>query len=286
MTTQKSVPKVTRDGQISEVLPAGTTAKKKIKVKSTPELVHYIDGSVKVKNIPLNNAEQLSPDLTKEQVYQVFKNVRRSKKTPKSGKSDRYADRRVKGTSDFIPYDVAMKTGLDLLWSGSHPAIGFYIVTAVNTGLRTGDIQKIKYSDLIDKKVGDVLIVNEQKTGKDRKIKINDKILEAFKYMLKYHLKQSRGTFKDAYIFRSQKGTTFRTVSLNRILKEVFRGVAPTVSTHSLRKSFGRHVYDMNHQSEHALIVLSKIFSHTNMQDTRRYLGLSDEEIGDVYLNL
>jgi integrase len=279
MTSKEKI----RTGKVIEVVPAGYHDKKKIQTEVV--YPHMLDGSVRASVIPLLNPEEVDEVFRKEVVEQVFKDVRKSKKTKKS-KVRKYPERRVKGTSDFIPYDIALKTGLDLLWSGANPEIGFYIVMQINTGLRTGDIQTIKYSDLMNKKVGDILVVIEQKTGKERKIKINDKILDAFRYMYSYHVKRNKGTFKDGYIFLSRKGTTFRTISLNRILKEVFKGIVPTVSTHSLRKSFGRHVYDMNHQSEHSLIILSKIFSHTNMQDTRRYLGLSDEEIGDIYLNL
>jgi integrase len=193
----------------------------------------------------------------------------------------------LKKTSDYVDYETAMRAGMDLIWTRKHSVIGFYIVFAVNSGLRTGDIQEIKYSDLVNKKVGDVLVITEEKTKKTRNIQINDKIFEAFnKNILPYHLENCGGRFRDAYIFRSQKGTTFRTISLNRILKEVFKGVAPVISTHSLRKSFGRRVYENNNRSEYSLLLLSDIFAHSSPAITRRYLGLRREEIASVYLNL
>jgi integrase len=72
------------------------------------------------------------------------------------------------------------------------------------------------------------------------------------------------------------------------MLKSTFSKQAKNenISTHSLRKTFGRRVYDMNNQSEHALTLLSDIFSHSNIQITRIYLGLKQEEFNDVYVNL
>lgn len=185
--------------------------------------------------------------------------------------------------ADFIPYDVAMRTANDLLWSGKQPQIGFYVAFAVNTGLRAGDILNIKHEDVCDLHAGDYLTVTEQKTKKIREIKMNDKVVEAYQSLL--DRVEGRVNKKD-FIFTSQKGTVFAVESLNRIFKELFKGIAPNISTHSLRKSFGRHVYDQNKQSEHALVKLSEVFCHSNVQITRRYLGLTREEIGDIYMNL
>ena len=58
-------------------------------------------------------------------------------------------------------------------------------------------------------------------------------------------------------------------------------------STHSLRKTFGRRVVDMaGADAERALIKLSEIFNHTSPMVTRRYLGLRQEELGEVYDSL
>ena len=58
-------------------------------------------------------------------------------------------------------------------------------------------------------------------------------------------------------------------------------------STHSLRKTFGRRVVDMaGSDAEKALIKLSEIFNHTSPMVTRRYLGLRQEELGEMYENL
>ena len=185
-------------------------------------------------------------------------------------------------TSDFIPYAIAQEKGNELLWHSKHPVVGFYIIFSINTGLRISDIRRIKHSDLITLQPGDDLRVQERKTGKYRDIQINHKVMDA------YHELRKRipGVQPDSFIFVSQKGTVYQTPSLILILKKEFYGIAPRISTHSLRKSFGRHVYELNGNSEDALIKLSEMFQHSGMAMTRKYLGLRKEELKDIYMNL
>lgn len=176
--------------------------------------------------------------------------------------------------SAYINFDTALNTGTKLLNDKKTEKIGLYILTAIYTGLRTGDIQRLTWNDLQN----DSFTVIEEKTGKARVIKINDTLRKAID-------KTRTGT---GLIFVSQKKTVFTTQALNRILKDVFKKESKkeNISTHSLRKTFGRRVYDSLNQSEHALTLLSDIFSHSSVQITRTYLGLKQEEFNDVYLNL
>ena len=189
--------------------------------------------------------------------------------------------RSVKGTSDYLDYDLAMRIANDILWHGRQPQVGFYVIFSINTGLRVGDTLRLRHADLIGKQVGDYLIIDEQKTGKRRQVQLNDKVCDAYKYLQK----RSRTKPTD-YVFKSQKNHVFATVTINRTLKRIFKGCAPVISSHSLRKTFGRRVYEMNGKSEHSLVLLSDIFGHSNLAITRRYLGLRREEIANVYLNL
>jgi integrase len=55
------------------------------------------------------------------------------------------------------------------------------------------------------------------------------------------------------------------------------------VSTHSLRKSGARFLYEENHRSEDVFLKISMILNHSSTQVSRRYLGITKEEISDVY---
>ena len=176
-------------------------------------------------------------------------------------------------TSDYINFNSALNTGLKLLDDPKKKKIGIYILVSIFTGLRTGDIQKLTYEQFNS----DSLTIQEEKTGKTRTIKINETLKKVFQ--------KHRG---NGLIFMSQKNSVFTTQSLNRILKKIFNKLSEyeNISTHSLRKSFGRRVYDMNSQSEHSLGRLSEIFGHKNIHDTRVYLDLKQKDPNEIYMNL
>ena len=90
------------------------------------------------------------------------------------------------------------------------------------------------------------------------------------------------------YVFLSQKGSVYSRQQINKLLKQVFAREAKTlnVSSHSLRKGFGLRSYISLGETEHALTMLSEVFNHTSIKTTRIYLGLRQEEINDIYLNL
>lgn len=55
-------------------------------------------------------------------------------------------------------------------------------------------------------------------------------------------------------------------------------------STHSLRKTFGRHIYEnVSINGELALVMLSELFNHSNIAITKRYLGIRKDEIMGCY---
>jgi integrase len=189
--------------------------------------------------------------------------------------------RAVKGTSDFIDFNDAMRVGNDILWHGRQPQVGFYIILSVNIGRRVSDVLKFKHSDLIGRKVGDVLQIREQKTGKIVDITLNTTVIEAYAY-----LTRRMKCKPNEYVFISQKNHVFVTTTINRMLKRVFAGYAPVISSHSLRKSFGRHVYNQLGKNENALVYLSELFGHSSLTVTRRYLGIRKQELANIYLSL
>ena len=93
---------------------------------------------------------------------------------------------------------------------------------------------------------------------------------------LKFLLQQNIGTLNEQRI--------------NIILKEIkkkYRLKIKNFSCHSLRKTFGRQVYNMNSEnSELALVKLMELFNHSSVAITKRYLGLRQEEILQTYDSL
>jgi len=185
-------------------------------------------------------------------------------------------------TSDYISYDKVLNKGLTLLKDNKKYTIGFYLIFSINTGLRISDVLQIKHKDL----KSDKLILNEKKTKKERIITINNVVKKSYSKLVK-QLNDNDVSFNDDdFIFVSQKGSVYKTQSINELLKKVFNSNKLQISSHLLRKSFGRRVFENNQESEKSLIFLSDIFNHSDVSITRRYLGIRKEEIENVYLNL
>ena len=88
--------------------------------------------------------------------------------------------------------------------------------------------------------------------------------------------------------FLSQKKTVFSTQRLNIKLKEInkkYRLGVKNMSNHSLRKCFGRRIFDMASETskELCLIKLGQCFNHSDVSITKRYLGLKTKEILECY---
>ena len=92
----------------------------------------------------------------------------------------------------------------------------------------------------------------------------------------------------NAPVLISQKGTVYTVQRINVMLKEIkkkYRLHIGNFSCHSLRKTFGRQVYNMNSDnSELALVKLMELFNHSSVSITKRYLGLRQEELLNIRL--
>ena len=205
------------------------------------------------------------PDADKEKLYAPVKDV--PKKKPKKGVS---AKGRIT-KSHSIDFDKAYNSALRMKGT-KNENFGFYIVVAIHTGLRIGDILKLKRKNFED----GVYQLREQKTGKAKTLPFNKKVLEYFNELRN----------KSEIVFRSNKGTTFCSQTINRKIKQTFQAKNKNYSSHSLRKSFGRKVYEMNNCSEDALVSLSEIYNHTDLRVTRTYLDITQEKLDSIYLGI
>ncbi|MGB3947465.1 MAG: tyrosine-type recombinase/integrase [Bacteroidia bacterium] len=152
-------------------------------------------------------------------------------------------------------------------------------------GLRIGDLLSLRWRDVIDK---NDLLINEQKTKKVRKITINPKVQEAANSYAS-QLKSINKFSPADYIFSNRWNGPITVSYINKRLKVLFKKYNVSVqnpSSHTLRKTFGKRIYEADSKSERALVYLSEIFSHSSIAITRRYIGITQEQIADMYLNL
>lgn len=150
-------------------------------------------------------------------------------------------------------------------------------------GLRISDLLSLTWSMLLE---SDSFVLIEQKTGKRRTIRIN---ADFRKHILDcYHALNIVNRSEKCFL--SRKKVVYSIQRVNVRLKEIKSKYGIKVehlSTHSLRKTFGRRVVESaGENSEMSLIKLSELFNHSSPQITRRYLGLRQEELMEVYDSL
>lgn len=90
------------------------------------------------------------------------------------------------------------------------------------------------------------------------------------------------------YIFINKYGTKPIDKSyVNLKLKEIFNQydivLEGNASSHLFRKTLGNRVLRLNNYSNEAVILLMELFSHSSPAITKKYLGIREREINDVY---
>ena len=182
-------------------------------------------------------------------------------------------------TADFLQWDEAMNLIRKLAKDGNYK-MSLLIALGCFTGLRISDILSLRWNQILDT---DEFTIIEHKTKKKRTIRVN--------LQLKKHIRDCYEHIEpvgiNAPILISQKGTVFSIQRINGVLKEIkrkYRLQIGNFSCHSLRKTFGRQVYNMNSDSsELALVKLMELFNHSSVSITKRYLGLRQEELLNTY---
>ena len=157
------------------------------------------------------------------------------------------------------------------------------ISIGVFTGLRISDLLKLKFSQF----ESDILTIQEQKTKKTRRIKINSD-LKAIVNRVKNKMVV---TDYDQFIFLNRYGSkpidkSYVNVKLKEILKKYDINLDGNISSHLFRKTLGNRVLRLNNYSNESVILLMELFSHSSIALTKRYLGLREREIHDVYDSL
>ena len=158
------------------------------------------------------------------------------------------------------------------------------IAIGVFTGLRISDLLSLKYSDLLN---GETFSIKEKKTNKQRSIKINKDLKEIVERIIK----KTKVTDLNELIFINKYGSkaidkSYVNVVLKEIVKKYRIKLDGNVSTHTFRKTLGRRVMEVNNYSNESLVLLMDLFGHSSMSITKRYLGIREQEIHDVYDSL
>lgn len=155
------------------------------------------------------------------------------------------------------------------------------IAVGVFTGLRISDLLKLRFNQFENT---DILNITEQKTKKIRRIKINMDLKAIVE-----RIKGKMGVVDSSqFIFVNRYGTkpvdqSYVNVKLKEIFKKYNIVLEGNASSHLFRKTLGNRVLRLNNYSNEAIILLMELFSHSSPAITKRYLGIREKEILDVY---
>ncbi|GHU93283.1 site-specific integrase [Clostridia bacterium] len=153
------------------------------------------------------------------------------------------------------------------------------IVMGVHTALRISDLLRLTWDDVYDfdrERFHENVTITEKKTKKTKLIALNKTILAALRLCLK-------SAVCGGFLIKSRKGNN-KAISRQqafRIIQAAAEalGFASRVSCHSLRKTFGYHLW----RNGISLAVIMEIYNHSNFAVTRRYLGVAQDDKDEAY---
>ena len=152
-------------------------------------------------------------------------------------------------------------------------------MVGINTGLRISDLIKLQVQDVMnyDRTPKIHIDIIEEKTEKRKIFKINDILSKEF-------YNYTKNMEMTDFLFKSRKGQGhIGRVEAYRIIKGTGEKIGLNdIGTHTLRKTFGYHFYYDNGKY---IVMLQKIFNHSSPSITKRYIGVSQDEIDTAYTN-
>lgn len=151
----------------------------------------------------------------------------------------------------------------------------------INSGLRISDLLRLTISDVMDgKKLNDRITIREKKTGKTKDFPLGKSSRKALmEYLVSWQHKP------DDSLFPSRKGHGPLTRQqcynvINSAAKAI--GIKEQIGTHTMRKTFGYHAFKQGVD----ITVIQKLLNHSAPSVTLRYLGIQQDELDNVYLEL
>jgi integrase len=159
-------------------------------------------------------------------------------------------------------------------------------VVGINSALRISDLLAFRIGHFIDERgtIRKRFAIQEAKRGKRNEVVVNTSIREALeKYLIAYP-----GIVRDSthYVFFSTKRADhdytrpISRVQAWRLVAEMCSsvGLSGNFGTHTLRKTWGYHA----RLSAVPMEIIMEKLNHTSFAVTKRYLGITDDELRDA----
>ena len=152
----------------------------------------------------------------------------------------------------------------------------------ISSALRISDILRLKVKDVwTGKKPVEYVDLHEKKTGKYKRFPVTPNLSKAIKeYMTEYSPAQ------DQFLFVSRVGENkpitrqYASMMLNEACDMV--GITEPFGTHGMRKTWGYWAFKQNISLDYISLALN----HRSVAETKRYLGLLQEDLDNIYLQV
>lgn len=153
-------------------------------------------------------------------------------------------------------------------------------VFGINSALRISDLLSVKVKDVLDSQgqVRDKFRIRTSKTKKEMTILINESIKKA----LANYFEKEKFPDPNDYLFKSKTGQKMDRIRIWVLIKKWIKaaGLDPeNYGTHSLRKTWGYH---SRKNFGIPIELISKKLGHKSNAVTKRYIGISQEEINNI----
>ena len=178
-------------------------------------------------------------------------------------------------TSKHLDYDKAKLTGHELIAEGNQ--LGLFILIALETGLRCGDILKLNKQDFFSEGSKYFIRFTAQKTKKEDVRRIS-----------KVAFMQANNAINDRVFYNPIYKCQYSSNWVNRGLRKVFRSEyikaqnqGLNISAHSLRKSIGLLIYESA-----GLETVRALLQHDSYDTTKAYLNVTKTELNEKVGNI
>ncbi len=144
----------------------------------------------------------------------------------------------------------------------------------VNSGLRVSDLLGLKVKDVLNQST---IRLREQKTGKNKLFPLKTEL----QTMLNDFCKNRN---PNEWLFVGRHGLKLDRIIVYKTIVHACQElkINANVGTHTMRKTFGYHHYKQFRD----IALLQMIFNHYSPVVTKRYIGITQDEINESYLNL
>ncbi len=155
----------------------------------------------------------------------------------------------------------------------------------INSGLRISDLLSLIISDVIDEtgRIRERITLREKKTNKTKDFPLSNIAQKA----ITDYLKTRKYEYNEPLFLSKKKNAGKASLQRDQAYKIINNaarsvGITERIGTHTLRKTFGYHAY----KSGVSIEVIQKLFNHSTPSTTLRYIGIAQDDLDNVYLNL